>query len=161
MKTLFILRHAQAEDPYLHDNDFDRDLTHQGASKAVRVGKQLAAEGLFPELIIASPAVRTRRTAELLAEQLALSASVSLYDGLYNSSLRLLVEFIAQLSPQYSKVMLVGHNPGVSYLAQWLTGNYDIGVMSTCSLAHVVLNIEHWNQVQQKCGTLVSYRSFE
>jgi phosphohistidine phosphatase len=162
MKTLYIVRHAQAEDHYLYQRDFDRELTQQGVMKTIRVGKKLAAEGNIPEIIIASPAVRTRHTAELLAENLGLPQSVILFEeNLYNASPRMLLHVVSHIGDSYQKVMLVGHNPGVSYLAEWLTASHSIGSMSTCSVAHIELNIAHWAATEQNCGTLLRYCDFD
>lgn len=162
MKTLYIVRHAQAEDHYHYQRDFDRELTSQGIRKAVQAGKQLAAEGNIPQVIITSTAERTQRTAGLLAENMGLAASAILPDeDLYNASPRTLLQVISRISDQYDKVMLVGHNPGVSYLAEWLTGSRDINSMATCSLAHVELNLTHWAATEQNCGTLLQYRDFD
>lgn len=162
MKTLYIVRHAQAEDHYRYQQDFDRELTQQGVMKAVRVGKQLAAEGLLPQLIITSPAARTLRTAELLAENMGLPQSVIVQESeLYNASPRILLQVIGRISDSYDKAMLVGHNPGVSYLAEWLTGSREIDGMATCSMAHIELHLTQWAAADQHCGRLVSYRDFD
>jgi phosphohistidine phosphatase len=162
MKTLYIVRHAQAEEHYLYQRDFDRELTSKGIRKAVQVGKQLAAEGNIPEVIIASSAVRTRQTAALLAENLGIGESaIMLEEDLYNASPRTLLHVVCHISDNFRKVMLVGHNPGVSYLAEWLTGSRDINSMATCSVAHVVLNLTHWAATEQNCGTLLQYRDFD
>lgn len=162
MKTLYIVRHAQAEDHYLYQRDFDRELTQQGITKAVRTGRQLASEGNIPQIIITSPAKRTLQTARLLAENLGLpEEAIQPEEELYNASPRTLLQVINRIDDRYEKVMLVGHNPGVSYLTEWLTGSREAGNMTTCGVAQVQLDLTSWADVNQNCGTLLQYRHFD
>ncbi|MCS7018606.1 MAG: histidine phosphatase family protein [Cytophagales bacterium] len=163
MKTLYLVRHAEAaEDRYPFGRDFERPLTHQGIMKAVRVGKQLAQQGIIPQVILASSAERTRHTAELLAENLGLSQSdIQLNDELYNATPRVLLQVISQIDDAYEKVMLVGHNPAISYMAEWLTNSHDINRMANCGMAYLQLDLTNWAAAKQNCGKLVQYCSFD
>ena len=60
-RTLVILRHAKAERP-AELADADRPLTQRGHADAAAAGAWLAARGYRPDLVLCSPAKRTRQT---------------------------------------------------------------------------------------------------
>ena len=60
-RTLVLLRHAKAETPG-EVFDYDRRLAPRGAADAVAAGAWLAAHDLLPDLVLCSPAARTRQT---------------------------------------------------------------------------------------------------
>ena len=47
------------------------------------------------------------------------------------------------LSDEFVRVLIIGHNPGLEELVEMLTG--EIHLMPTCSLAHVKLRIGKWS----------------
>src|SRR4051812_30819300 len=61
VRTLVILRHAKAERPATAD-DHGRPLTERGHADAAAAGRWLSAHGYRPELVLCSPARRTRQT---------------------------------------------------------------------------------------------------
>ena len=63
--TIGFLRHAEAED--VAASDFGRRLTTKGLEQAAKVGKFCMRNGFVPDLIITSPVVRARQTAERIA----------------------------------------------------------------------------------------------
>src|SRR4029453_374030 len=70
MRTLVLLRHAKAETPG-DKPDFERELAHRGRRDATAAGSWLAVQGLYPDLVICSPATRTRQTWHQVAVALA------------------------------------------------------------------------------------------
>ena len=62
MKSLILLRHAKSgwDDPELRD--FDRPLNDKGIRAAITMGRRAAAEGISPDRLVASPAVRVVQT---------------------------------------------------------------------------------------------------
>ncbi|MBL7872395.1 MAG: histidine phosphatase family protein [Cyclobacteriaceae bacterium] len=67
-RILYIIRHAQAVNG-LNQSDAERNLTSIGEQQAKRVGKFLKSKGIFPYIILSSPAVRARETATKIAVQ--------------------------------------------------------------------------------------------
>jgi phosphohistidine phosphatase len=66
MRTLYLLRHGKSSWSDASIRDFDRPLKDRGRKAAERVGKRLASEKLKAPLVICSPAVRARETAEIM-----------------------------------------------------------------------------------------------
>ena len=72
VRTLVLLRHAKADNPF-GMADADRPLTERGLRDARAAGRWLAQQAL-PELVLCSPARRTRQTWQAVAEQLPAQA---------------------------------------------------------------------------------------
>jgi phosphohistidine phosphatase len=157
-KQLYLVRHADAEEQGAGQKDFDRELTHQGLLKASRAGQLLADLGASPGALFASTAKRAAYTAELIHERTGQAAALLLEDNLYNASPRTLLDFIAKLDDKIEVVLLVGHNPGISYVAEYLTGEAVVSDMSPGGIAHLVLDLDHWQQVGQRTARLSFYR---
>jgi len=101
--------------------DFDRPLTQRGLDEARATGHALRDAGLKPELVLASPACRTRQTAEIISSELQLSPqSICLVDALYNAGPATLEAELRKAQGDHGLVMLVAHNPGISELARRL-----------------------------------------
>jgi phosphohistidine phosphatase len=119
---VILVRHAHAEWPGYDGRDFDRPLTARGQSDAHAAGQAMRAAGHCPAVVVASPARRTRQTAEILCGELGLAAgALSLVDALYNapgSTLRAQLRLSA--ADAGGPVMLVAHNPGISELGRLL-----------------------------------------
>src|SRR5690606_787937 len=124
-RHVLIARHAHAEWPDWRGRDFDRPLTPRGEEDAARAAAAIRAAGHRPELVLVSPALRTRQTAGIMARGLGLADdALRLVDALYNASPAVLESELRQAALGVDGlVMLVAHNPGVSYLARALAGD--------------------------------------
>lgn len=154
MKTLLLVRHAKAsrDDPSLDDRD--RPLTERGQRDAPKMGKRLAKRSIKADAIISSPAARARATAELMADELGYGRDRIQYDErIYDAEPEALLEIACDLDDALSTVMLVGHNPGFSELAQIFTD--EIGDLPTCGVAELRFSVAHWAALD--AGTLASF----
>lgn len=113
-RRLLLLRHAQAVDFIPGRGDADRPLTEAGRRQAQNVGAFLAEQGIRVDRLLCSTALRTRETAELLG----LSTPVELVDELYNAGSETIWGHIAESGADQPVVLVVGHAPGIPYLAQ-------------------------------------------
>ncbi|MDF5754877.1 histidine phosphatase family protein [Spongiactinospora sp. TRM90649] len=122
IRTLIVLRHAKAAQvPGLDDRE--RPLTDRGEADARRVGETLLALELRPDLVLCSPSVRTRRTAELALAALAPDAPVEFERDIYQAYASELLELVRRTGPEVRTLLLVGHNPGVHELVMDLIGH--------------------------------------
>ncbi len=128
-RRIYLVRHAIAEDRAGSGRDADRALTREGRRKMKRAARGLAAQGVRPSLILMSPLVRARETAEIVTEALAgvdLELCEALAPGVDEASI---TELLERRSPSGS-VMLVGHEPDMGeLLAFWLCGR--VGAFQT------------------------------
>ncbi|HBR68654.1 MAG TPA: phosphoglycerate mutase [Rhodospirillaceae bacterium] len=119
MKRLFILRHAQTL-PSDSGGDISRKLTPEGKKDAQALGKFMAREKHRPDIVLCSPATRTRETLAGVLESLGEIPTEYLRE-IYNASAAELLHLLRQQSGQ--TVLLLGHNPGVYELTARLAGN--------------------------------------
>ena len=117
---VYFLRHAEAESG---EKDFERELTRKGAKQARKVAKFIDKQLVPPALILTSPLVRARQTADLVAERLELTVTEAewLSSGMAPESC--LRELQALEKP--SEVLLSGHEPDFSRAVAFLLGLAD------------------------------------
>lgn len=158
MKNLFLIRHAHAEKFSESNRDIDRKLTSEGMKVASLLGKYLSDEGVVPDVVICSPAERAQMTAELVATQLGHSLNdIQVVDGLYEASVREFVEYLTSLSQKYQTVLVIGHNPAITYTADYLCDT-EINGMIPGSVVHISIAKKSWNELSNKAsGEFVNY----
>jgi len=119
---LYVIRHAVAEDAGDGIDDQARRLTKKGRKAFARLVRRLASAGLEIDLIATSPLVRTRQTAEILAEELAGSPPVEVVDALQpGADWQALVEWTVHQDA--ARVAWVGHAPCVGRLVALSIGD--------------------------------------
>ena len=157
MKYLSLLRHAKSswKDPGL--DDFDRPLSNRGKANAPMMGKHMAARGIKPEAIISSPAVRARCTAEILAKELHFDHLVLLFDPrIYEADGEMLLDFVRNLKETWQDVVMVGHNPGFTELAN-LLAPCSIDNIVTCGVVRLEFPFDSWQEITAMSGRLQFY----
>ena len=70
MKKLYIVRHTHKAEGQLGQDDYDRELSQQGLDEAEKMALQLGSIIKSTDLIVSSPAHRTKQTAEIFAKAL-------------------------------------------------------------------------------------------
>lgn len=134
MKTLVLCRHAKSDWPG-GVADIQRPLKERGITDAGRQGALLASQGFRPDLIISSPAVRARQTAEIVARQLGYQAPIETVRSVYFGDDTDLIDMIPSLSPAAQTVMIFGHNPTMEDSITRLLGAEVPFQMPTCGMA--------------------------
>ncbi|MBN1142587.1 MAG: histidine phosphatase family protein [Deltaproteobacteria bacterium] len=155
MKRLALMRHAKSswKDPALED--FDRPLNKRGRENAPLMGRRLARFGFQPQLILASPALRARQTAELVAAELSGSRREVVYEPrLYQQQPTTLLEVIKDIDEGIQDVLLIGHNPELTELVNFLsTRKFD--QLATGGVACLIFQIESWQRIQPNSGDIL------
>lgn len=154
MKTLFVLRHAKSswDNPAL--TDFERTLNARGLQAAPKMGELMRAKSLTAELIVSSPAVRARETAEIVKKSAGFAEEIQFEPRIYEARAADLFEVVRELPDSYAAVLLVGHNPGLEDLVRHLTK--EVREMPTAALAHIKLDVDAWKDVGVGIGKLVN-----
>ena len=115
MHDLLLLRHADASPAALDGNDFQRPLSASGREAARAAAARLAQQSWRPERVLCSPAVRTRETAAQIAAVLSLDAPQLLeIPQLYLATAQALRSVLQAHHHNAGRLMIVGHNPGLS-----------------------------------------------
>ncbi len=143
MKQLLILRHAKSSWQDSNLDDHDRPLNRRGQRDAPRMGRLLSDEGMVPDRIVSSTALRARTTAEEVAAAGGYRGAVTLSRELYLASPREFLRLLREVDDACTSVLVVGHNPGMEELVLALTGEDE--TMPTAALARVDLPIDSWN----------------
>lgn len=155
MKTLVVLRHAKSEEKSSGQSDKLRELSREGVKGAIKIGTFLKKQNLLIDAILSSSATRAFTTATIVADGIGFnSKEIMQLDELYSASLRGLVEFVHSISDDFSNVILVGHNPHLSYLAEYLAGT-DIEPFEPGGLAILSFDESAWKNLNQKSGTVL------
>lgn len=160
-RRLLILRHAKSDRDGVTARDFDRPLSKRGHRDAPRIGAWLKAQGLKPDLILSSPAVRARETAIAVADALGLARKDIVEDErLYLASLDTLLEVLAVTPAKTGAVLLVGHNPGLDTLVEYLAADPPARtgagkLMTTAAVAWFETD-DPWRRLEPGGGRLVA-----
>jgi phosphohistidine phosphatase len=118
-RTLVILRHAKAANPETVP-DRDRPLTERGHADAAAAGAWLAQRGYQPDVVVCSPARRTKETWHGAALALAAAPTVRYDDGIYHATAESLLDVVHGLPDDVGTALLIGHNPALSQLSALL-----------------------------------------
>jgi phosphohistidine phosphatase len=152
MLKLILMRHAKSSLADKKDGDYDRPLSKRGKQAAPAMGRALAKHGIKPDLVLSSPARRTRDTLKLVLEAMEITPPVSYDDRLYSfgdgSS------YLNLLSRQKAGelVMIMGHNPSIHNLALRLAETGDTRSLTrmkrkfpTAAAAVIALPFDNWS----------------
>jgi phosphohistidine phosphatase len=153
MKTLYLLRHAKSSWDDASLSDLERPLNDRGRRTASFMGNVMRERALGLELIVCSPASRARETATAVRKAGGFDAGIVFEPHIYEASPNDLRSIIAALNDKFSRVMLVGHNPGMEGIIYYLTGR--VTSMPTAALALVELDVRTWNDATADCGRLI------
>ncbi len=166
MKTLLLLRHAEAAGREPGAGDAERRLTAAGRRDAERLGAWLRARFGPPGLVLCSAARRARETLEALA--LPATAQVLHEPDLYLAGPDALLERVGEIpllaeaaAPEVA--LLVGHNPGIAELAEWLAAVDDSperrrlrAGFPPAALAALGLELDDWSGASPRCARLLA-----
>jgi phosphohistidine phosphatase len=156
-RFLYLMRHAQSADKHLSQSDKERELTPTGLNDAILIGAYLYHQKINFDLIVSSTAIRAKHTAELVVDASKMMPDkIQLEDELFTASVRTFLQLVNQLDDSFSHVMCIGHNPVISYLAEYLT-KAEIGDMPPAGLAIIQFNSLHWKELSQGSGELVNF----
>ena len=150
MKTLFILRHAEA----VRDasSDFNRALTENGRREARSIAATIREQNLSFNCVFCSTAARTRETLQTIEEIVELNAQIGFEEKIYDARVEDLLEIIRRIKDECDAVLLIGHNPALEELIINLTG--EMRQLWTATMARIELNAPKWNDTELGSGRI-------
>lgn len=157
MKTLTLVRHAKSswDNPELRDRD--RPLNKRGKRDAPEMGRRIAAAGIRPSLIISSPAARAWKTAKAIAAEIGYPQEfLQRENDLYLASLQTLLDVVAEQDTGFNNLMVVGHNPGMTDFANFLSPGLTSNV-PTAGVVSVDVDRDDWDLRGRPTTDLVLY----
>lgn len=153
MKHVILLRHAKSIPLSNDGDDYQRTLNDKGRTDAPKVALAFSYLKIKPDIIICSSATRTRETLALFLPLLPKNSRIVYEDNLYHAPASAILDIIHQYN-QYDNIMIVGHNFGISQLADYFseTGAQE---MNTCGLYVLKFN----NDIAIRTGQVLHYLS--
>jgi phosphohistidine phosphatase len=162
MKHLILMLHASAGPAA---DDRERPLSAAGQSEALAMGRALGAlatHGFRPEQALVSPARRARETLAGVRRGLRTLAAAETDEALYLASASQLLVRLQRISDETAQLLLVGHNPGLSELAQLLVGRAEADLrlraargLSPAACAALRISAARWRELEPGCAELV------
>jgi len=159
VSVLHVLRHAKSswDDP--GRSDVDRPLAPRGRKAAKRLAGVLAAEGVRPQLVLCSHAVRATQTLDRVLPALG-SPDVVLDESLFHASAAELLHRLGEVPDDVAEAVVVGHNPGLAELCLLLArpgpgrdrvaGNLPTGAFVTLAADGI-----SWADLDEECSDIV------
>jgi len=148
VKRLTLMRHAEARWKDADLSDLERPLNRRGNAAAESMARRLLELQLVPDLMLVSPARRTRQTAEILARQLSIPARRVLHEeALYLASAADVLKVVQAIGPRVTHLLVVAHNPGVSELVQQLVPEAEATGLATAAVCSMTFDTAHWTAI--------------
>ncbi|MEO8614880.1 MAG: histidine phosphatase family protein [Luteolibacter sp.] len=126
MMELILLRHGKAEN-FNIEGDFSRNLLEKGREQSRRAAVNLKGAGLLPDIVLTSPLIRARQTADEFC--LAADMPGAVIQGWLASGMSpqtAMTELAA--FRDFKRIAIVGHEPDLSLLVEWILGVTGGGV---------------------------------
>ena len=127
--NLFILRHGIAVEPGTpgYEDDSRRPLIPKGERRLQAAASAMKKLELSFDLILSSPFIRARQTAEIVAKALKLKKQLHFSDDLVpGGDARALIQKLNEWKPAPENVLLVGHEPHLSrFISLLVSGGAD------------------------------------
>lgn len=155
MKKLCIIRHAKSSWKDFTLDDFDRPLNKRGMLNAPFMGNKLKDKNLVPDIIISSPALRAKTTAEIIAKKVNYNKKIVFKKDIYEVGMSALHKILAKIDDDNTIVFLFGHNPELNMLAKKYV-DFDENIV-TSGVVEIEFDCDSWNQISAKNGKLISF----
>ena len=157
MKRLILIRHSKSSWDDDNIEDLNRKLSKRGDRDAKFMSELLAKKIKKPELILSSAAYRAQKTAEYFADAFDIDDEMMITDaGIYERGSKYILQLLENLDDTIQSVIVVGHNPDITTLANYFTKEYFENIPTTGIIA-IDLKIKSWTELEGKPGKLVFY----
>ncbi len=154
-KKLAIVRHGKAASPNRKLSDYDRPLQAKGEEQVLACSQKIQKYGT-PHRILCSAALRTLSTAEILASELGYPREqIDAYDTLHNAPAEAWLQTIGNYHKEHDYLLIVGHNPGMSDLVQYLSGDYG-AYLGTGEHKVLECALDAWEGLSKQSASILS-----
>jgi phosphohistidine phosphatase len=158
MKRLALLRHAKSSWGNGSLVDHDRPLSARGERDASEMGSRLLSRGTEPSLCLSSTATRASTTTKKIVEALNSSHEIIKTDRrLYLASHSDILKLIREQKDTISDLLIVGHNPGLTSLANHLLPDLRLKNLPTTGIVAIESTAQKWSELSQSSLSLLYY----
>ncbi len=155
-KLLILIRHAKSSWSDQSLSDYERPLNKRGKHDAPFMGDMLCKRGVKPDLFLSSSAKRARKTAKHIAAAIEFPPDLIVFDrDLYLAEEEKLLDVITRTDDGVGTLFLVGHNYGLTDLADYLTGA-DNGNVPTAGIVGMEVG-QCWKDISQGKARLLFF----
>ncbi|MDX1911379.1 MAG: histidine phosphatase family protein [Saprospiraceae bacterium] len=147
MRTLYLVRHAKSSwgNPGLRDHD--RPLNDRGLHDAPRMARLLVEHGVQPDLLVSSPAKRALTTALFFAEAFGIADEAVRRDpDIYEAFPQEILRIISQLPDSATTVLIFGHNPTFTDVANRFSEDDFLENVPTCGVVKITSSAASWKE---------------
>lgn len=156
MKTIFFVRHAKSSWDSPNLRDIDRPLNDTGLKTAEKMAAYFLELNIKPDKILSSPAKRAYTTATFFAKSLHyFESDIEITDVIYEALITDIFQLIHELPDEVNTVMLFGHNPTFTNLANYFSADF-IPNVPTCGILQVEANVNDWKLFNNITGRLTA-----
>jgi phosphohistidine phosphatase len=156
MKNLWLIRHAKSSWTHGELQDSFRPLNERGYRDAQEMSARLKKNGVMPDLIVCSPAIRAYSTAMIFADVLKYRHDdIRIIKKLYASSSADYLSVLHAIPDNYNTVFLFAHNPTISQTMELLAG-LEHQELPTTGMAHIQFVHNTWTECAARSGKLMS-----
>lgn len=147
MKTLYIVRHAKSSWDHPGLPDYERPLLDNGKRKTEKIIEYLIHQDAKPDLILSSHAIRAKETAALIAKGLSYQADkIQILTIIYQGNEDDLINLIYGLPNEKNSIMIVGHNPTFTSLANHFLAE-PIDWLPTSGVVCIEFKTDKWENI--------------
>lgn len=131
-RELILIRHTKSSWSDFSLPDFDRPLKKDRIEDARNMAAKLKELKLHPDLIICSPALRTRQTAEYFCDKLKYDIKkVQFNNSIYESTEEEIMNAVRAIDAKIKKLVIIGHNPSITHFSNIFVQNKIAEVPTT------------------------------
>lgn len=158
LKTIYFIRHAKSSWSDAMLSDHDRPLNERGKYDAPRMARRLLGIGVSPDGILTSSAKRARQTAKAFRQVFGLGKEdILVREKLYHAWPETIEEEVKKLPVEWKTVLVFGHNPGYTDLANRLQHDNYIGNVPTCGIVGAHADVEQWSDFSLTDSKRIAY----
>ena len=152
---IFLLRHAKSSWDNQNLTDFERPLNQRGVNNATALGEYLKSINFKVDQILSSPSERTLQTLQILSAVAKIKNEIITVNSMYHSTLENLLTIIRQMCLENRSLLLVGHNPSMHEVYEYLTSDSNF---PTCGFAEVSFTVDLSKSLEgvAKCDLFVN-----
>lgn len=160
-RELLVFRHGKSDWTTDASSDFERPLAKRGRKAVKQMGSWLKQQGYLPDCILSSPALRAKQTTLRLCQAAGMDESgIEWQPTFYEAGTIAFLEVLADCPVSKQRVLMVGHNPGLEDLVDYLCGGplerpMDGKLLPTAALARLQMPND-WSQLEPGCAQLLS-----
>ncbi len=165
MKTLYLLRHAQAMPLDLgNTRDHERPLTPKGQMDANALGREMMKRALLPDLVLCSSARRTQETCRIMKQHFPREISTHFLPTLYETSKSGLFHIIQGTRDTADTLLVIGHNPALHELCAAFSTHAPETIVHRlmqgyppATLSVITFPQTEWEQIELDSGKISLY----